>query len=78
MRSPGLGGPYQLGTHLHGGHVPLAANVERPRLLVELWQRVRVRRLYWMLPTLLTLLLVGVLIVAAQASPLAPFIYPLF
>lgn len=52
--------------------------MERLRLLVELWQLVRVRRLYWMLPTLLTLLLVGVLIVAAQASPLAPFIYPLF
>ena len=33
---------------------------------------------WWMIPLLAILLLVGVLIVFAQSSPLAPFIYPFF
>lgn len=52
--------------------------VERLFVVAELWRFVRARRLYWLLPTLAALLLVGVILVAAEASPLAPFIYPLF
>ena len=33
---------------------------------------------WWMLPMIIVILLVGVLIVLAQASAIAPFIYTLF
>ncbi|HET8550699.1 MAG TPA: DUF5989 family protein [Bryobacteraceae bacterium] len=46
--------------------------------LREFWRFVRVRRKFWLLPILLTLLLVGVLMVLAQGSAVAPFIYTLF
>lgn len=52
--------------------------VERIALVAELLRFVRVRRLYWMLPTLITLLVVGLLLVAGEGSAIAPFIYPLF
>jgi len=38
----------------------------------------RARRKYWLIPVLLFTLLVGSLIVLAQASAIAPFIYTLF
>ncbi len=33
---------------------------------------------WWMVPMLVTLLLVGVLLILAQSSAIAPFIYTLF
>lgn len=36
------------------------------------------RKKYWLLPLLFVLLIVGGLLVAAQGSVLAPFIYTLF
>jgi Family of unknown function (DUF5989) len=36
------------------------------------------RKKYWLLPIVIILLLVGVLLVVAQSSVIAPFIYPLF
>jgi len=33
---------------------------------------------WWLVPMLLTLFVVGILIVLAQSSAIAPFIYPLF
>ncbi len=38
----------------------------------------RVRKLYWLTPIVLLLLLVGVLIVVGQSSSVSPFIYALF
>lgn len=35
-------------------------------------------RLWWMIPMILVLLVFGLLIVFAQSSPIAPFIYTLF
>jgi len=43
-------------------------------LFVFLWER----KLWWMMPMVLTLLLFGLLIVFAQSSAVAPFIYTLF
>ncbi len=43
-------------------------------LLEFLWQQ----RLWWMIPMVLVLLLVGGLVVFAQSSAVAPFIYTLF
>ena len=47
-------------------------------ILRELWAFMRVRKKFWMLPLLVVLLLVGALLVLAQGSALAPFIYTIF
>ena len=39
-----------------------------------LWQR----RLWWMIPMVFVILVVGMLLVLAQGSAIAPFIYTLF
>lgn len=44
----------------------------------ELWKFMRVRKKFWLLPILLVLLLFGLLIVFAQGSAVAPFIYTIF
>jgi hypothetical protein len=44
----------------------------------ELWSYMRVRKKWWLLPIILVLLLVGTLLVFAQGSVLAPFIYTVF
>jgi hypothetical protein len=44
----------------------------------ELWSFMRVRKKWWLLPIILVLLLVGALLVFAQGSVLAPFIYTIF
>lgn len=44
----------------------------------ELWQFLRARRKYWLVPVMIALLLVGGLLVLAEGSALAPFIYTLF
>jgi hypothetical protein len=44
----------------------------------DLWGFLRVRKKYWLLPIILTLLLFGSLIVFASGSAIAPFIYTLF
>lgn len=50
----------------------------RPSLLAEVWAFMRVREKFWLLPVLIVLLLVGFLLVFAQGSALAPFIYTIF
>jgi hypothetical protein len=44
----------------------------------ELWLFMKENKKYWLAPIVLTLVLVGVLLVLAQGSALAPFIYTLF
>ncbi len=44
----------------------------------ELWTYMKVRRKWWLLPIIIILLLVGALLVFAQTSVLAPFIYTVF
>jgi hypothetical protein len=44
----------------------------------ELWSFMRVRKKWWLIPIILILLLVGALLVFAQGSVLAPFIYTIF
>lgn len=43
----------------------------------ELWNFMRVRKKWWLMPILLVLIFFGILLVFAQTSPLAPFIYTL-
>ena len=47
-------------------------------VLAEFWKFLRVRKKFWLLPMLLMLVLFGGLIVLAQGSAVAPFIYTLF
>lgn len=47
-------------------------------LMRELWAFMKVRKKFWLAPVLLVLLLVGSLLVFAQGSALAPFIYTIF
>ncbi|MFC1645640.1 DUF5989 family protein [Candidatus Omnitrophota bacterium] len=44
----------------------------------ELWEFMRVRKRYWLAPILIMLILLSVLIIFAQTSAVAPFIYTLF
>lgn len=44
----------------------------------DLWAFMRERKKFWMAPLILVMLLLGGLIVFAQSSTLAPFIYTLF
>lgn len=47
-------------------------------LTSELWAYMRERKKWWLLPIIVTMLLVGVLLILAQGSPLGPFIYTIF
>ena len=44
----------------------------------DLWGFLKVRKKFWLLPVILTLLLFGVLIVLTSGTAIAPFIYTLF
>jgi hypothetical protein len=46
--------------------------------LLELWQYLRVRKKFWLLPILIMMVLLGGLIVMTQGSAVAPFVYTLF
>jgi hypothetical protein len=47
-------------------------------LISELWAFMKERKKLWLLPILIILLAVGGLLVFAQGSALAPFIYSIF
>ena len=47
-------------------------------LLGEIWEYIKIRKNYWMIPTVIALVLVGVLIIMSQSSAVMPFIYALF
>ena len=44
----------------------------------EFFYFVKTHKAYWLVPLFLILLLLGVLAVFVEKSPLAPFLYPLF
>lgn len=44
----------------------------------ELWQYLKVRKKYWLIPVFVVMTLLGALIVLSQGSALAPFIYTIF
>jgi hypothetical protein len=46
--------------------------------LKELWSFLRARKKFWLVPLLAIMLLVGGLLILAQGSAIAPFIYTLF
>jgi hypothetical protein len=46
--------------------------------IAELWTFLRVRKKFWLAPVLVMTIILGGLIILAQGSALAPFIYTLF
>jgi hypothetical protein len=46
--------------------------------LLELWAFMKERKKFWLLPIILVMVLFGGLLVLAQGSAVAPFIYTLF
>jgi hypothetical protein len=47
-------------------------------LVREFWDFLRVRKKWWLLPIIVVMVLLGSLLVFAQGSVLAPFIYTIF
>ena len=47
-------------------------------LASEVWLFLRQNKKLWLLPIIIVLLLLGVLLIFAQSSALAPFIYTIF
>tara|TARA_B000000565_G_C23739621_1_gene360447 strand:+ start:474 stop:623 length:150 start_codon:yes stop_codon:yes gene_type:complete len=46
--------------------------------LKEFWEFLKIRKKYWLLPILIVLVIFGGLIILAQGSAVAPFIYTIF
>ena len=44
----------------------------------ELWEFIKFRKKYWLLPIIVLLLLVGSIVVIGEGSALSPFIYAIF
>ncbi|MFA7682303.1 MAG: DUF5989 family protein [Candidatus Peribacteraceae bacterium] len=47
-------------------------------IFAELWRFLWVRKMWWLLPIILMIVLLGLILIFAQGSPLAPFIYTVF
>ena len=47
-------------------------------LIKDLYQFLKVRKKFWLLPIIVVLLLFGALLVLGQGSAITPFIYTLF
>lgn len=52
--------------------------MSRGGLLSELWAFMSVRKKFWLMPIIFIMALVGALLVFANSSALAPFIYTIF
>ncbi|HOE39527.1 MAG TPA: DUF5989 family protein [Bacteroidales bacterium] len=46
--------------------------------LRDLWGFLKERKKYWLLPMIIVLLIIGILIIFAGSSSVAPFVYTLF
>ena len=47
-------------------------------ILGEIWNFMRIRKKWWLLPIIIMIVLLGLILVFAQGSALAPFIYTVF
>ncbi|MBI3032856.1 hypothetical protein HYY69_05240 [Candidatus Woesearchaeota archaeon] len=47
-------------------------------LLGELWDFLKIRKMWWLAPIIIMLILVGILIIFSQSSAISPFLYALF
>ncbi|MBU0683345.1 MAG: hypothetical protein KJ864_03550 [Candidatus Omnitrophica bacterium] len=47
-------------------------------IIKELWDFLKIRKKWWLLPLIIVLLLLGIILIFTESSALAPFIYTLF
>jgi competence protein ComGC len=47
-------------------------------ILKEIWNFIKHRKRYWLMPIIIILVLVGLLLILTEGSAIAPFIYTLF
>ena len=47
-------------------------------ILKEIWEFIKFKKKYWLVPIVITLLLLGLLLFLTEGSAIAPFIYTLF
>ena len=47
-------------------------------VIKELWAFLRVRKKLWLAPLIIVMVILGALLIAAQGSVIAPFVYTLF
>jgi Family of unknown function (DUF5989) len=59
-------------------HDQLDRMMSKLAVLREFWSFLRVRKKWWLAPIVVFLLLLGFVLVFAESSALAPFIYSLF
>lgn len=52
--------------------------MSKTKLVGEIWDFMRIRKRYWLLPLVMSLVLMGLILISVQGSTLAPFIYTLF
>jgi len=52
--------------------------MSKGRVLSEFWSFLKQERKYWLVPIVVVFVLFGLLIIFAQSSAVAPFIYTLF
>lgn len=52
--------------------------MSKMQTITELWSFLSARKRLWLLPVVVLLVALGVLVVVAEGSALAPFIYTLF
>jgi hypothetical protein len=57
---------------------PKPSGRNKPSIVAEFWDFLKVRKKFWLAPIILILLMLGALIVFTEGSALAPFIYTLF
>ncbi len=52
--------------------------MNKGRMIFVLWDFMKTRKKFWLMPIIVALLLLGALLIFTQSSALAPFIYTLF
>lgn len=52
--------------------------MSKSRVVSELWMFMRENKKLWLAPIVIVLLLVGVMLVIAKGSAVAPFVYAIF
>ena len=52
--------------------------MKKIEILNEFWDFLKIRKKWWLMPIVFFLLVLGVVLVVAKGSALAPFIYSLF
>ena len=57
---------------------PVLVQDNQMEFLKELWAFLRVRKKLWLAPIIIVMLILGGLLILAQGSVVAPFIYTLF